>query len=749
MYRYIFILLLTASQWPLVGQVDSSQITIDRWLLQGHFVSDHFGPHQWLSVGEFYTTIERNSSGENEIIRYDSRTGERSILVNARSLTPDGSNAPLSIHDYKWSADEGKLLIFTNSRRVWRTNTRGDYWILDLEKGTLSQLGGNLPESSLMFAKFSPDGSRIAYVSGNNIYLDTSDHAVTQLTEDGTEDIINGTFDWAYEEEFFCKDGFRWSPDGSHIAFWQVDASGIKDFLMINNTDSIYPFTIPVQYPKVGETPSSAKVGIIEMSTGQRTWIDFLGDPHQYYIPRMQWMGTGDDILITRLNRKQNHLRLWHYDVATEKTRAIYEEKSETWVDLLHIDISSAWAMEDVYQLDGGSSFLWTSEKDGWRHLWNISMDGSRPPVLVTPGEYDIASVKGIGSNEVYFIASPGNPTERYLFKANVKEPGDPIRITPANYAGVNRYDVSPNGLYAIHDHSAASSPNKANAVVLFDHSISKVLYDNAALEKTLDALDMPEVEFFQVTTESGVTMDGKIIKPSSFDESKKYPVVFYVYGEPAGQTASATMGNMWHFLLAQNGYLVITMDNRGTPSLKGNQWRKSIYRQLGRVNAQDQAEAAMQVIEWPFVDNERIAVWGWSGGGAMTLNLMFKYPEIYKTGIAVAAVTNQLLYDNIYQERYMGLPQENRNDFLVGSPAEHAKGLEGNLLYIHGTADDNVHYQNAEVLIDALIRHNKIFDLMIYPNRSHGIYERANTSRHLYTTMTNYLKKHVEPGGK
>ena len=727
----------------------TDSITIERLFRQGDFRSDFFGPHQWLGQGEFYTTIEYNEDGVNEIVLYDSKTTERSILVGSTNLTPEEHYGPLDISGYSWSNDEKKLLIFTNTERVWRTHTRGDYYVMDMETKLLKQIGKSLEPSSLMFTKYNPEGNQVAYVSKHNLYIeDLQKDQIVQLTFDGSDDIINGTFDWAYEEEFFCKDGFRWNPSGKFIAFWQIDASGIRDFEMINNIDSTYSFTIPVQYPKVGQAPSAAKVGVADLNTMKIEWLAFSEDPRSYYIPRIQWVSE-NELLVTRLNRKQNHLALWLYNRKTKKLKKIYEEQDEAWVDFLHMDVTSAWEMHDLALTQDGKSVLWITERDGWRHLYAIGLDGEGHQLL-TPGDYDLASLKGINRDqkEIYFIASPKEATHRYLYKINMKG-GTPTRVTPKFYHGLNNYDIAPNGKFAIHTFSQPDAPRAGYMIALPSHSVLDTLYDNEALRSKFANMDMPTVEFFQVTTKSGITMDGKMIKPKNFDKNKTYPVLFHVYGEPAGQTATDTMGNLWHFMLAQKGYIIITMDNRGVPSLKGREWRKSIYRKIGIINTKDQGEAAEEVLKWNFIDPNRVAVWGWSGGGSMTLNLLFKYPEIFKTGISIAAVSNQLFYDNIYQERFMGLPQENLQDFIDGSPYTHARNLQGNLLYIHGTADDNVHYQNAEYLIDELIRHNKKFDLMIYPNRSHGIYEGDNTVRHLYTTMTDYLVEHVPPGPK
>jgi dipeptidyl-peptidase-4 len=310
---------------------------------------------------------------------------------------------------------------------------------------------------------------------------------------------------------------------------------------------------------------------------------------------------------------------------------------------------------------------------------------------------------------------------------------------------------VSPDGKYAFHTFSNVNTPQHTELVSLPDHEVIRVVAANERMKANWAEVAKSPVEFYKVVTEDNVEMDGYMMKPPDFDPTKKYPVLFYVYGEPWGQTATDNFGymNFWHTMLAQKGYIVMTMDNRGTPCPKGREWRKSIYKKVGVINTHDQAMALKEINKWDFVDPDRIAVWGWSGGGSMTLNLMFQFPELYQTGMAVAAVSNQLYYDNIYQERYMGLPADNEQVFIDGSPITYAKNLEGNLLIVHGTADDNVHYQNAEALVNELIAHNKMFQIMPYPNRSHGIYEGMNTTRHLFTLLTNYLLKNTKPGGK
>lgn len=726
------------------SETDPSLLTIDRIYASSEFRQEYLAPLQWMNNGNSYVRVENNENKLQELARYESATNERSVLVPNDQLIPEDRKGSIRVESFTFSKDESKILIFTNSSRVWRANTKGDYWMLDLESKKLTQIGADFEPSSLMFAKFSSDNSKVAFVQKFNVYVqDLASNEITQLTNDGGDGIINGTFDWAYEEEFGNRDGFSWSPDGANIAFWRLDASKIGTFYMINNTDSVYSEPLPLQYPKVGQDPSKCEVGIVGIGDKQITWIPLEGSKIQNYIPSMQWLNSGE-LLIQQLNRHQNKLIVWKYNIASKELKKIYTETEETWVDIQYPDVSAnGWGDNTLKVVDNGKSFLRLTENDGWRHLYKVNIaNGSKK--LLTPGDYDVASLIVTTSKYAYFHASPDNSTQRYLYRVDIKGSGKAQRLTPASISGVNVYNCSPNGKYAIQRNSTASTPTTHNLVSLPSHKVIAKLVENKAFIEKLSKIKMPEIEFTKVTTEEGMEIDVRVIKPINFDPNKKYPVFFHVYGEPWGQVATDSWVGMWNIMLAQQGYLVVDMDNRGTPCLKGSAWRKSIYRKIGDINARDQAQAASEFLKLDYADETRTAVWGWSGGGSMTLNLMFKYPEIYKTGISVAAVSNQLIYDNIYQERYMGLPQENMDDFVNGSPITYAKNLEGNLLIIHGTGDDNVHYQGMEMLIDELVAQNKQFDIMIYPNRSHGIYEGRNTRRHLFGLITNYLMEKV-----
>lgn len=689
---------------------------------------------KWNTEGTAYYAVEKGV-----IVKYELPSFSRSEVVQPTQITPAGSGKPLSVRDFSFSADGSRLLIYTNSKRVWRLDTRGDYWVLDIAGNKLQQIGKDKPASSLMFAKFSPDASQVAYVSGHNIYAeDIATGKATALTTDGNDRIINGTFDWVYEEEFNCRDGFRWSPDGKSIAYWRVDASRIRNFLMINNTDSIYSFTIPVEYPKAGEDPSACKVGVVNVATGVTKWMDVPGDQVQHYIPAMEWMADSKQIMLEQLNRKQNEAKMYLCDIATGVARSIYSESNNSWIDVEPTE-GNGWKW-----INGGKEFLVISEKDGWRHLYRVNTSGGKE-LLVTVGNYDMISLKAVDEKGgyVYFMASPDNATQQYLYRIQLSGKGKPELLSPTDQKGSHNYTLSPNGRYANHTFSNHKNQSVSEWVSFPGHKTFK------EISRKMEASG--NVEMFQITTDDAVTMDGWMVKPKNFDSTKKYPVLFYVYAEPASATVRDAIGvagtRLYAGDIAADGYIQISVEGRGSPAPKGAAWRKAIYQNIGIINIRDQAMAAKKILQWSFVDPERIAVHGWSGGGSTTLNLLFQYPDIYKTGIAIAPVANQLLYDNIYQERYMGLPQENKEPFIQGSPITHAKNLKGNLLVIHGTGDDNVHYQGTEMLINELVKNGKQFQMMSYPNRTHGISEGAGTTAHLSQLFTSYLRAHC-PGG-
>lgn len=701
----------------------------------------------WSKDGNGYYT--RN---HNQIVLHQFASEDSTLLADSKMLTPTGATQPLRIQSFSLSEDGKKLLLFTNTKKVWRYNTRGDYWVLDLTTKALKKLGNDRPEATLMFAKFSPDATQVAYVSERNIYVeDVATGTVKKLTSDNnTPKLINGTFDWAYEEEFSIRDGFRWSPDGKTIAYWQIDANQIRDFYLINDTDSIYSQIVSVEYPKAGETPSPAKIGVVSVATGKTVWMNIPGDPAQHYIPRMEWTPDGKEIIIQQLNRKQNESKLMLCNPTSGATKTIFTEKDEAWV--AHINEWSnnvtGWSW-----IEKGEAFVWTSEQDGWRHLYRIDRAGKSS--LITKGDYDVIETLLIDepTGKIYFYASPENATQKYLYEIALNGKQELRLLSPASQKGTHDYRISPNGKYAFHSFSNYYTEPLQEKITLPDH---KPLPGETEIAQKVSAQAPPNsnVSFFKVTTEDGVEMDGWMIKPTDFDPNKKYPVVFYVYSEPASTTVKDSYYSPNGFLyagdMAADGYIHISMDNRGTPAPKGRAWRKAIYGKIGQVNIRDQAMGTKKLLESnPFLDASRVAVWGWSGGGSTTLNLLFQYPEIYQTGIAVAPVTASHLYDNIYTERFMGLPDENAEGYKNGAALTHAKNLEGNLLLIHGTGDDNVHYQNSEMLVNELIKHQKQFTFMPYPNRTHSISEGAGTSQHLVTLVTNYLRANCPPGGR
>ncbi|MEM7082705.1 MAG: S9 family peptidase [Pseudomonadota bacterium] len=690
-----------------------------------------------LAVDEIGDLVEP----PKDLVSYDFETRTRTVILSARDLIPEEGGTPLVIDDYAWSKDQRKLLLYTNSVRVWREKSRGDYSVLDLDSGALTRLGGpDAQPSTLQFAKFSPDSGQVAYVREANLYVeDLVTGRIDQLTQRQNDSIINGIMSWAYEEEFSIRDGFRWSPDGARIAFWQFDTSGVRDFLIINNTDTLYPTISRIPYPKVGETVSAARIGVASLDTGATVWAALPGDPRDNYIPRMQWADRSDELLLQSVNRKQDTNRVYLVDAATGQSRKIFTDQDAHHLDDFH----------DVEWLNDGESFTFVSERSGWRHVHKVSRDGQSIDDL-TPGAFDVAQLLAVDADGgwFYFTASPDNMAQRYLYRAPLDGSGEKERVTPSGYAGTNSYTISDDARYAVHTHSSFMQPPQYRLVALDEHRVLQTFEDNQELIDRLAALTLGTHAFFKVAARDGLMMDGFMIYPPNFDPSKRYPIINYVYGEVAAQTVrDAWTGHrhLWHLLMSQKGYLIASVDNRGTPSLRGRDWRKTLYGGLGILSSHDQADAQKALLDrHAFIDGDRIGIWGHSGGGSMTLNMLFRYPAMYKVGVSRAPVPDQRLYDAIYQERYSGLLADHAEGYEQGSPITHAKHLEGKLLLIHGTGDDNVHYQGSERLIDELVRHNKKFDFLAYPNRAHGLREREGTLLHMHSTMSDYFDEHL-----
>lgn len=744
-YKLFLLLILVGLSTFTFGQTaDDSLVTIDRIFNSNDFYSRGIGAVRWLKSGNAYTKIEPSTTvkGAADLISYDAETGNRTVLISAEKLIPKGETAALQLQGYDFSADDRQVLIYTNSKRVWRLNTRGDYWVLDAGNGKLVKLGGvDAKPSTLMFAKFSPDGTKVGYVRENNLYVETiANGKINQLTADGSATLINGTSDWVNEEEFFLRDCWRWSPDSRQIAFWQFDASGIKDFMLLNNTDELYPKLTKIPYPKAGTTNAAVRIGVIGAEGGQINWLKLPGEARENYVVSMDWANNSDEIVLQRLNRLQNNDQLMIADAKTGNARTILTDKDDTWVDV---------RANKFRWLENGKRFLWMTEQDGWQHVYTVNRDGTSQK-LITPGKFDVVGIQAVDETDgwLYYIASPDNPMQRYLYRTRLNGEGTAEKITPDSQTGTNSYNISPNARWAFHTRSAFTTAPHIELINLANKTSVRMMVDNAELQAKIDKLKKGANEFFRIETGENVQLDGWMMKPPDFNSNKKYPILFFVYGEPASQTVTDSWDSrdyLWHLMLTQQGYIVASVDNRGTPAPRGRVWRKSIYRKIGVLTAQDQANAVKAMLaKMPYLDAKRIGIWGWSGGGSSTLNAMFRYPDVYKMGMAVAPVPDMQLYDTIYQERYMGLPQNNAEDFKQGSPITFAENLKGDLLIVHGTGDDNVHYQGTERLINKLIAFNKPFTMMAYPNRTHGIFEGENTSRHLFELLTRYLHEHL-----
>lgn len=721
---------------------------LEEIFLRKEFAAKGFGPARWVD-GASYLTVEDSATlaGGSDLVRYDAASGQRSLLIPAERLVPAPGAAPLALEDYAFSGDGQRVLVFTNTRKVWRDNTRGDYWVLEVAgsgPAALQKLGGDAPEASLMFAKLAPDATRAAYVRERDLYVeDLASGAITRLTSDGSHTSINGTSDWVYEEEFNLRDGFRWSPDGKSLAFWHFDSTGVPEYTLVNTTDSLYPTMTSIPYPKAGQSNSAVTVGVIAATGGEPVWIELPGDPRQDYVPRMEWIPGTNELLVQQLDRRQQNLTVWRVDATSGTARPFLTERNpDAWLDVV----------DDWRWLPSGE-LLWISERDGWRHAWAIGTDGSAR--CLTSGDYDLSGVAGLdeGHGWLYFHASPGAPALRTLHRVPLAG-GAAERITPESCfgldAGTHTYDLAPGGAFALCTSSRIDTPPRVGLVALPGHAELRALETNEALVARLAGLES-RTSFFRLALGPELELEGWLVEPADLDRSKRYPLLVYVYNEPSAyQVSNAWKGarQLFHRALAEAGYVVACVDTQGTAAPRGRAWRKSTYQRFGPVGSDQQAAAVRALCATrPYLDPERVAVWGWSGGGTMTLNLMFRHPEVFRVGMSVAPVPDVALYDSVYQERYTGLPETDAEAYRLNSPITYAEGLRGELLLVHGSGDDNVHFQGSERLINRLIELQKPFEFMLYPNRTHSLSEGVGTTYNVHALLARYLGERIPPG--
>jgi dipeptidyl-peptidase-4 len=620
------------------------------------------------------------------------------------------------------------LLISTETESIYRHSTKALYYIYNLKDKTLKPV----TEAKAMYGTFSPDGQKVAFVRDNNLfYKDLNANKEIQVTTDGKlNNIINGATDWVYEEEFSFSQGYQWNSDGSHIAYYKFDESGVKEF-NLTTYGNLYPTENRYKYPKAGEQNSVVEIYTYELASAKNQKVN-TGENKDQYIPRIKWTTNPALLSFQRLNRHQNVLELILADVKKGTVNTILKESNPTYIDIT----------DDLTFLKDGSGFLWSSELQGFNHIYYYNMNGKLIN-QVTTGSFDITELKGIDeqAKTIYYVSAEESPMTRTVY--SIKLDGKNKKKLSAK-SGTNAPTFSNGFKFFINNHSDANTPS---FISLHDQSgkLIRVLEDNKALVTTLSTYNLSPKTFFTIKTSEGVNLNAWIIKPAGFDSTRKYPVLMTVYGGPGHNTVNdmwEAQNYLWHQMLAQNGYIVVSIDNRGT-GFRGQDFKKSTYKQLGKLETIDQIESAKFLGNLRYVDKSRIGIQGWSFGGYMSSLCMTKGADFFKAGIAVAPVTNWRYYDSIYTERFLQTPQENPAGYDENSPINFVKQLKGKYLLVHGTADDNVHYQNSMEMTTALVRANKPFEMFMYPDKNHGIYG-GTTRLHLYTLMTDFIKENL-----
>ncbi|TDK46591.1 S9 family peptidase [Algoriphagus formosus] len=716
------LLLVLISTASLLQAQALKKVTLEDVFKKGTFSQKSVYGINWMKDGQFYSSLV-NRAGSPMVVKINLATGEEeAVLLDGRALG-------VKFTSYSFNTDESKALIASDVESIYRRSSKGIFYVVDMPTGEKQQLADG---EKISYATLSPDNNKVAFVKDNDLFMvDLSSNEMTQITQDGKwNKIINGAADWVYEEEFSMAQAFKWSPDGKKIAFIRFDETNVPEFNM-QLWGPLYPADYRFKYPKAGEKNAEVSIHVYDLTSGNIQKMD-AGSETDIYLPRIYWTQDPNQLAFIRLNRLQNQLDLFHANANTGESKLIISEKSETYVDLNYND--------NLQYLSDGKSFIRTSEQDGFKHIYHHAMDGSLIK-QVTSGDWEVTELVGVDEKgkKIYFVSTEVSPLERnfYVVDLNGKNKKS---LTPLS--GTHRINMSPDHRFFIDYFSTTEIPQK---VVLCEANGTpvKTLEENEALEQTLKGFALGKKEFFTFPTVDGTSLNGYMIKPADFDPNKKYPVLMYVYGGPGSQNVLNSWGgtrDFWHQALVAEGYIVACVDNRGTGA-RGRDFKHSTYANLGKLETIDQIEGAKYFAKQSFVDPGRIGIWGWSYGGYMSSLSLMIGNDVFKTAIAVAPVTTWRYYDTIYTERYLQTPQLNPAGYDDNSPITHVNKLKGNFLLIHGTGDDNVHFQNTVDLVDALITADKQFETFYYPNRNHGIYG-GNTTWHLYSQMTDFLKR-------
>ena len=713
--RKVFLLLLCIPFW---ANAQTKQITLEDIYRKGTFRPDFVAGFSSMKDGRYYTESDK----EGNLLKKSFATGETVGTIVAKDAVKDELGKVVALSDYEWSDDETKLLVFINRESIYRHSSKAIVYAYDIAtKKTIK-----LDNDKIMHATYSPDGTKVAFVKNNDLfYKNLATNKTTQITKDGKWNyIINGNCDWVYEEEFSFTRAFQWSPKSNYIAYYRFDESKVPTYAFAVY-DSLYPKQYSYKYPKAGEVNSVIEIHIYDIKTALNIKAD-IGKEKDIYIPRIAWTKDNSKLAITWLNRLQNDMRFLTADATTGKTAVFYEEKNKYYVDVVNI-----------YFMNDGKHFLINSEKDGFNHIYMESLEGKAETQL-TKGKFDIAGVEGVDekNKKVYFTAAYTSPINKDFCSADLD--GNNFKLLD-NRIGTHNINFNADFSFYTDDYSTVTQPNIIS-VYSIDGKLVRTLKDNSRLTKTVAEYGFANAEFIKVPTGKGEILNGWILKPANFDASKKYPVLFCNYGGPGSQQVANRWGavNTWQQLLSQKGYIIVSVDNTGT-GFRGEEFKKKTYLQLGKFEIEDQIDAAKYIGTLPYVDAARIGHWGWSFGGFMSSLAITKGADVFKSAIAVAPVTSWRFYDNIYTERYMRTPQENAKGYDDNSPLNFTDKIKGKFLIIHGTADDNVHFQNSVMMIDKMISNNIEFESGYYPNKNHGI-RGGNTSYHLYNKMTKFI---------